>query len=518
MKIIHIAQAGIRSVINTNKAGRRFFTLFGNTFPIKDMLGSKHKNPEALDFRFFQGTWSKAVDLITPEDRAKLQNLGVDCSPLDAPIAPAGAPQAQPQAQFTPMTPVEQELARMQKGVADAMELQGSERVKGLLKFIDESIQKVANLTDEAAQSDFIKSFMAFQAKFHNYSFHNVMLIWFQKPRAGYVAGYKKWLELGRQVNKWDEPIYILAPSTKSRQYGENEIQTYDQDVLQNLPERQYLRFMPVKVYDITDTIPLENWKDPKTGQGPFEPKTWRTDPNERMDEVTVLIEAGLNWAKSIGIDVSKEVMGETLGGFSAGDKIRLNDTFEGINLFSTLVHECAHEALHWKKGEEGKGRTEDSTQEAEIDAETTAYIVLQHYGFETKDTPNYLALFKATGEAIKKRRNSISNAVKTIINGIDKSMEAREIIEPEGEPQQVAAFNLGSYLEKIARKMDFVSLGRNPFARLDYIRKRVGVCSCDWCGQTKKCFQYGVWHDGGREAWDNGSFCSKICYRSYYR
>jgi hypothetical protein len=96
------------------------------------------------------------------------------------------------------------------------------------------------------------------------------------------------------------------------------------------------------------------------------------------------------------------------------------------------MVHECAHEILHWEESKmKGVARDiRESRQEKEIDAETTAFIVLQHYGFETKDTPNYLALWKAKGEDVKKRREHISRAVKTIIEGIDKSVKGLNIEE----------------------------------------------------------------------------------------
>jgi hypothetical protein len=91
--------------------------------------------------------------------------------------------------------------------------------------------------------------------------------------------------------------------------------------------------------------------------------------------------------------------------------------------MFSTYVHEVAHELLHWKDAE-GKKSTR---QEKEIDAETTAYIVLRHFGLETKDTSNYLALWRAKGDDVRARRKNIQKAAKEIINGIKGKMEPEE-------------------------------------------------------------------------------------------
>ena len=44
------AEGGIQSVVNSNQYGKKFFSLYGNTFPIKDKLSQ-------LGFKYFKGTW-----------------------------------------------------------------------------------------------------------------------------------------------------------------------------------------------------------------------------------------------------------------------------------------------------------------------------------------------------------------------------------------------------------------------------------------------------------------------------
>ena len=48
--------------------------------------------------------------------------------------------------------------------------------------------------------------------RFHRYSPGNVLLIMQQRPDASYVAGYHAWKDLGRQVQKGEHGIAILAP------------------------------------------------------------------------------------------------------------------------------------------------------------------------------------------------------------------------------------------------------------------------------------------------------------------
>lgn len=49
-------------------------------------------------------------------------------------------------------------------------------------------------------------------ARFHKYSMQNLWLILMACPHAKYVAGYKRWREMGRYVCKGERGIPILAP------------------------------------------------------------------------------------------------------------------------------------------------------------------------------------------------------------------------------------------------------------------------------------------------------------------
>ena len=49
-------------------------------------------------------------------------------------------------------------------------------------------------------------------ARFHKYSFSNILLIQIQRPDATLVAGFNKWKSLGRCVRRGEKGIAILAP------------------------------------------------------------------------------------------------------------------------------------------------------------------------------------------------------------------------------------------------------------------------------------------------------------------
>jgi hypothetical protein len=254
------------------------------------------------------------------------------------------------------------------------------------------------------------------------------------------VLSVTKWLEVGRRVKQdvlekaytgeSDEnsgPISIIVPRTgKGPSKKEKERMTPEEREAAEKGRRVY--FVPGVVWDYHDTEGIPGWKDPKTGSAPYEHKSWRQDPNDDIEQITALVNAGVNWAttnKKIEVDLEK-VLGGDAGGYSTGGQVVVNSTYRGINQFSTLVHEFAHELLHWDK----KKISPEDTKLLEVDAESVAFIVLGHYGFETKDSPNYIALWRGTGKDVRDRQANISKATKEIIEGIEGSMRGIEMDE----------------------------------------------------------------------------------------
>jgi N-terminal domain of anti-restriction factor ArdC len=73
----------------------------------------------------------------------------------------------------------------------------------------DEALDR---LTDGIAQLTNSDTWRALQARFHKYSFSNTVLILAQRPSAIRVAGFRTWRHLGRQVERGQHAIWILAP------------------------------------------------------------------------------------------------------------------------------------------------------------------------------------------------------------------------------------------------------------------------------------------------------------------
>ena len=103
----------------------------------------------------------------------------------------------------------------------------------------------------ESGQSDVLTQYLAAMARFHTYSFGNVMLIARQKPDATNVAGIRAWNSLGRFVKRGEKGILILAPMVgKNRKKNEEAEQTEDA----KQPESKLFGFRAVYVFDITQT------------------------------------------------------------------------------------------------------------------------------------------------------------------------------------------------------------------------------------------------------------------------
>jgi hypothetical protein len=84
-------------------------------------------------------------------------------------------------------------------------------------------------------------------AKFHTYSFGNIMLIARQKPEATNVAGVRTWNSLGRFVRRGEKGIFILAPMIGKKHLKDNGAESTQPT---KETERQLFGFRAVYVFD----------------------------------------------------------------------------------------------------------------------------------------------------------------------------------------------------------------------------------------------------------------------------
>jgi antirestriction protein ArdC len=261
-------------------------------------------------------------------------------------------------------------------------------KTKKLLEKLEKGIEQVRS-------SEEFKEMLKFFSKFHNYSLNNQILIQLQKSGATHVAGYKKWQKLGRQVQKGEKGIKILAPMTfKKKVEEENE----NGEIVEK--EKKVMYFRPVAVFDISQTD---------------------GDPIPRIDlslkdKFGKIMQPLLKFADKRSIEVEFKTVEEDLiltnayHGYSSGGYIAVKTTDRNkTEQASCLVHELAHELLH-------KENKEELTKEIkELEAEAVAFIVMDHYSVELKSS-KYLALYKKSYD-LKESMDRISRVSKEIIN-----------------------------------------------------------------------------------------------------
>lgn len=239
-------------------------------------------------------------------------------------------------------------------------------------KLADAALEQLAEAL-RAGQSDALIRYLDTLARFHSYSFGNVMLIASQKPDATHVAGFQRWKKLGRHVRKGEHGIAILAPLV-SRKKKEQEPDGEDKH------DKRVFGFRVVHVFDVsqTDGKPLPEFAAVKG------------EPGEKLQRLKTHIE-------SLGISlVSDHIPGGALG-MSEGGTITVALGLEPAEEFSVLAHEAAHELLH--KGEQRAATTKTIR---ETEAEAVAYVVCHAAGLDTNTAAaDYIQLYQGDDETL---------------------------------------------------------------------------------------------------------------------
>lgn len=273
----------------------------------------------------------------------------------------------------------------------------------------------LANATDETVMSAEIRRYLTFFAKFRGHSFYNTMLIFIQNPKATRVAGFRQWEEKHhRRVVKGAKGIMIFAP-VFSKKPGTPEPEANDSELDKEVKTGTPIRFRPVYVFDIADTEAID-----ERGEVPEQPK-WHTEmePTQKTEELYNYVKEVI---EDMGITVTTDAAKGGENGYSSGNHINMSSAVKGAGQVSTLVHELAHELMHWRKTSlYYQGDEEKLTRQlAELQAESVSYVVMKHYDIPVQHHPTYIALWKGNKEKILQNLKVISDVAKFIIESID--------------------------------------------------------------------------------------------------
>ena len=245
--------------------------------------------------------------------------------------------------------------------------------------------------------SDAWRDHLAAQGRFHRYSFSNTLLICSQAPGATRVAGFATWKKLGRSVLKGERAIWILAPMTGRR------TRTADDE-----ERRPIIGFRPVPVFDLVQT------------EGEPLPEVCRT---LQGDDRASCYDRLVARAGAMGYTVvATELPGSTNGDCAfALRRIRIECRNDPAQQAKTLAHELAHALLH---------EDTDDRPLAELEAESTAYVVCRTLGLDTSEyTFGYVACWAGGGpEAVDRIRASgsrIQRAASVILDALAEDADA---------------------------------------------------------------------------------------------
>jgi len=231
------------------------------------------------------------------------------------------------------------------------------------------------------------EEYLEVMAKFAQYSFNNSLLIYIQQLQKGFdpspmVKGFHSWRkDCKRSVRKGEKGIRILAPIMVPA------VDKNGNPILNTLgkPAKRPCGFRGISVFDYrqTDGEPLPDKPDTSHVMGDIEGNV----PEKLYNGLCQVAKAR---KITINRGVSKEDMGGAhgtcwfLGKNGTANKIELREGLKPTNEVSTLAHELAHSILH-NRDEYLEANAPDSTSIKELEAESTAFLVMKHYGIETE-------------------------------------------------------------------------------------------------------------------------------------
>lgn len=232
---------------------------------------------------------------------------------------------------------------------------------------LKELTEQLENGVKEIFSSGRYAQYLAVMAKFHRYSYGNCVLILMQCPHATKIAGYNKWKkEFGRQVKRGERGIRIIAPCPIHKKVTEEGDSPNEEtkDITLNY-------FKSATVFDVSQT---EGKELPSLGTSEL------TGTVENYAEIF----KKLALFSPMPIEI-KDIPGTAKGYFSSLErKIVLRAGMSELQALKTLIHEIAHAMLHDnEKLPEGEKK---SKNEKEVEAESVAYVVCQHFGIDTSE------------------------------------------------------------------------------------------------------------------------------------
>ena len=322
-----------------------------------------------------------------------------------------------------------------------------SEKPAEKLKEITDRLEQgIAELFDSERYREYLKV----MSKFHNYSFRNTVLIAMQKPDASLVAGFSAWKNnFERNVMKGQKGIKIIAPSPYKIKQEMQKIDPHTQKPIigkdgKPVTEEKEVTIPAYKVVSVFDVSQTEG----------------KELPDIAVDELTGDVDrykdffAALEKTSPVPI-AFENIEGGSHGYYHLEDKrIAINEGMSELQTLKTAIHEIAHAKLHdidLNAPKDEQPRVDRRTRE--VEAESVAYTVCQHYGLDTSDYSfGYVAGWSSGRELseLKSSLETIRSAAAEIINSIDENLAE---LQKAQDKEQTAGQEQPTREEKAAPK-----------------------------------------------------------------
>lgn len=335
--------------------------------------------------------------------------------------------------------------------------------------------EKLTAAVEELVSGEDWMRAIEFAARFRSRSFKNTLLIWVQhfeayqasrvpSPMPTYVAGFKQWRQLGRQVGRGQSGYMIFAPVTARfassspadseswRRLGRSERPRPGE-----VSRTRMVGVRPAYVWDVSATSgePIPQPPAPVLLQGEAPSGLW--------DGLAELI-------KKQGFTLSTVPDAAAIGGANGmtdfeAKTIRVRQDMEPAGRCKTLIHELAHAIMH------GPAATDARAHRgvAEVEAESVALMVGAAHGMDTsgytipyvaswatsEPGPSPVEVVQRTGERVRATTIKILDALPTPRVGVgdppglDRTRPAptaavRNVPPSEPSPPLAAAGPLG--------------------------------------------------------------------------
>ena len=312
-----------------------------------------------------------------------------------------------------------------------------AERMKEITDRLETGIQ-------ELFESERYKAYLTTMSKFHSYSFNNTLLIAMQGGQL--VAGYNKWRDdFHRNVKKGEKAIKILAPAPFKAKKEVQKLDAQGRPVMgkdgKPVTEVQEIQVPAFKIVSVFDVSQTEGEPLPSIGVEELNGSVERYGEFFKALEQTSPVPIGF-----------EDIPGGSHGYYHLTEKrIAIQEGMSELQTLKTAIHEIAHSKLHAIDPEapaiEQGDRPDSRTRE--VQAESVAYAVCQHYGLDTSDysfgyvagwsSGKDLKELKASLETIRATAHELITTIDGHLAQLQKERQAQQE-QPQAAPLEQAA------------------------------------------------------------------------------